>query len=393
MDVYEGSVDGGPLDIITQRMITFNKRSKMVVLSTPRSDGKESLIEKEYLKGDQRRFYVPCQHCDAMDIMYWESVVIDVAQYRCPHCKSMWTEDDRLASIAGGEWRATSPFPFSGHASYHMTQLSSPFVQLSTTVKRYTEGTVHAFYTQALAESYEDVEASDIDETELMRFVVKESTCEPPQAITCGVDVQGDRLEYQVVAWRGPRACVIKHGIVPITLSNNGVDTWLELKDCLRPYKPDMTFVDSSYRPDFVRDGLRDHFPSGFRDNIHDIQGMPGSSFGKVSVDDKRKRSGALAVATDELKSIQYDMIRSQEINFVESGINSQFLSQFACERLERVTSKTTGKVNVQWVKQRERNEAMDCFIYALGAKKRIEIDDPDFDRSHRTKRHDIILV
>ena len=393
VDAYEASIDGGPLDIIAQRMITF-EHPKMVVLSTPRTDNRASLIEREYLKGDQRKFYVPCPYCAEIDILYWEHVAIDVARYRCPHCQELWTDDDRLDAVEHGEWRPTNPFAFAGHASFHLTQLYSVLVNLRVTVNRYNEGDIRSFYSQALAIPYEEVEQSEIDESELLRYVVKESTCSPPQAITCGVDVQGDRLEYQIVEWRASKACVVKHGSVPVMLANNGDDTWRLLRDAMAPYEPDMTFVDSSYKPDFVRSGLKNYFPTSYRTEIiFDIQGLPGDSFGKIGVDDKRKRGGALAISTDELKAVQYDMIKNGEISFVESGINAQFLSQFASERLEYVTSKATGKTKMQWVKMKDRNEALDCFIYALAAKKKIEIDRPDYDRSGLGTTYGIILV
>ena len=379
VDVYSPSADGNPLGVIAQRMITYGDRGKMVILSTPTVKG-QSAIEREFLNGDQRRFYVPCPHCGAFDVMRWGRVALDVAQYSCGECGVLWTEQERVAAVAGGEWRATKPF--TGHASFHLTQLCSPFVTLARTVEDYRDNDARSFHTQALAEPYEEVEQTDIAEDELARYVVATTTCPQPAAITCGIDVQEDRLEYQIVAWQPPRACVLHHGVIPVMRAGGGLSAWYEVRQALAKFEPDMTFADASYKPDFVRDGIKQYLPLAYnRGTVRDIQGMSGSSFGVPAVDAKRKRASSLAIGTDELKLGMYDMIHAGEVSFVESGINTHFLRQFASERLETVHSKSSGKSKMQWVKTHERNEALDCFVYALAAAKHLEQEWPGYNR------------
>ena len=380
VDLYDTSADGSPLDVIAQRMITYGDRGKLVALSTPTVRG-QSVIEREFQNGDQRRFHVPCPHCGQIDIMRWERVVLDSARYSCAECGALWTEAERIAAVAAGEWRATRPF--TGHASFHLSQLYSPFVTLARTVSDYNAYGARGFHSQALAEPYEEVEQSDIDEDELARYVVKETSCPRPTAVTCGIDVQEDRLEYQIVEWQPPRVCVIKHGTIPIMLASGGANAWQELRQELAIYTPDMTFIDAGYKPDFVRSGLKRFFLQAYRRNrIYDIQGVSGDSFGRPTVDPRRKRASSLSIATDEAKTVMYDMIRAGEISFLETGINTHFLRQFASERLETVYSKTSGKAKLQWVKMHARNEAMDCFVYALAAKKHLESERPSYNRS-----------
>jgi phage terminase large subunit GpA-like protein len=63
VDAYPGDVDGegDPVGIAEARTRTF-KRRKIFIVSTPTVAGR-SRIEREFLRSDQRRYFVPCPHC------------------------------------------------------------------------------------------------------------------------------------------------------------------------------------------------------------------------------------------------------------------------------------------------------------------------------------------
>jgi phage terminase large subunit GpA-like protein len=67
VDAYPGDVDGegDPIALAEARTRTFRQRRKVFLVSTPTIAGR-SRIEREYLRSDQRRYFVPCPHCDTM---------------------------------------------------------------------------------------------------------------------------------------------------------------------------------------------------------------------------------------------------------------------------------------------------------------------------------------
>jgi len=97
----------------------------------------EGLIWQEFLKGDQRRYFLPCPHCGKEILLVWsenftalpkqgcESYVtwdkeakkdgkwdldrvLATAHVECCHCKSTITDSDKPAMVAKGIWRATA---------------------------------------------------------------------------------------------------------------------------------------------------------------------------------------------------------------------------------------------------------------------------------------------
>jgi phage terminase large subunit GpA-like protein len=67
VDGFPSDVDGegDPVALAERRTTTFARR-KILLTSTPTVKD-FSRIEAEYLRSDQRRFYVPCPKCGAME--------------------------------------------------------------------------------------------------------------------------------------------------------------------------------------------------------------------------------------------------------------------------------------------------------------------------------------
>jgi len=112
--------EAGAAALAEQRTKTFRQKglAKILKFSTPTTDSGE--ISVSYEQGDKRRMYVKCHACRAEQVMVWAAFRVDMdlarqdpgaavagAHYECPHCKAVWTDAHRYASIAGGDWRAT----------------------------------------------------------------------------------------------------------------------------------------------------------------------------------------------------------------------------------------------------------------------------------------------
>lgn len=233
VDGYERTAEGHPVSLLWQRSATFGDIRFLVDISTPTIKG-ESYIEKSFLAGDQRRFYVPCPHagCEAHVLLQWENVHWDgrresdeenakyvdefdpdTAAFHCPECGAAWTDGQRVAQIRkaesiGAGWKAGKPF--NGHASYHLNELYSTFRKISAIVRDYFDklktDDLQTFYNVCLSETWdENGERADPDTLMARREVYSEDgSFDVPMNglyLTCGVDMQMDRLECEVVAW------------------------------------------------------------------------------------------------------------------------------------------------------------------------------------------------
>jgi phage terminase large subunit GpA-like protein len=93
VDAYPASADeeGDPVTLAEARSLTFAHRRKVLLVSTPTIRGL-SRIEREYEASDQRRFFVPCPHCGAMqwlkfDRLRWQKGKPETAEYHCEGCE------------------------------------------------------------------------------------------------------------------------------------------------------------------------------------------------------------------------------------------------------------------------------------------------------------------
>lgn len=97
----------------------------ILIGGTPTGKGVSS-IESEILASDQRKYHVPCPHCDETHIPTWNNVIIpentdqpareiygtarwENAFYACPACGCTWTEEERHEAIRRGHFEATAP--------------------------------------------------------------------------------------------------------------------------------------------------------------------------------------------------------------------------------------------------------------------------------------------
>jgi phage terminase large subunit GpA-like protein len=98
--------EGDPIQLARKRSATFWNR-KIVMVSTPTNKG-ASRIEEAFEKSDQRKYFVPCKHCQQFQVMRWQNVRWDdgdpdTASYMCECCSTLWSDSDRRWSIRNGE--------------------------------------------------------------------------------------------------------------------------------------------------------------------------------------------------------------------------------------------------------------------------------------------------
>lgn len=214
---------GDPVALAEKRTATAQVGRKIGIFSTPTIAG-ESVIEKQFLEGDQRRFFVPCPHCGHHQTLRWgtDRVVWDrrieadgrerwlpaTARYLCEHCNEPWDDAQRIAAVAKGYWQATAPFD--GIASFHINALYSSFTSLAEIVAEWrtrcrTEGGRIAFTNTTLGEPWRDVgdEPPKLEELLARREIFRAEVPTGAAVLTLGVDIGKNpgMLAYEVVGW------------------------------------------------------------------------------------------------------------------------------------------------------------------------------------------------
>lgn len=153
-----GNGEADAVNLAEQRTKSFSYPQRWKT-STPTTI--EGLIWQEYLKGDQRRYFMPCPHCEKHVVFAWskEMTVLNLtgaeafiewdqdarrtdgtwdfprvaqsAHAVCPHCAGQIRDAEHKTKMARlGEWRPTSPAPAS-FRSYHASSLYASTPQTS----------------------------------------------------------------------------------------------------------------------------------------------------------------------------------------------------------------------------------------------------------------------
>lgn len=410
VDRFGVTKEGDPLKLAIQRTQNFANR-KIIIVSTPTVKG-ASKIEEWFEKSDQREFYVPCQHCHEEMLLKWEYVHWDkdadgnalpeTARMYCPHCgaqiRGAYKPD--LPTLQKGRWRAANPD--SRIRGYHINALYSPWVNLRDLVDEFVTANKNKdkhglmeFVNLKLGEPWEEIVygADHWEHLHRRREYYPSDDILPDGVLvlTAGVDVQHDRLECTVYGWGIGRECWgIEHRIFygkpddPITWQQldaflqkhyrmaNGVNLTVS---CTCVDSGDGTYTTNVYQYTKARERLR----------VFSIKGRGGVGVPFISVPTKSNAWGAtlFTLGVDSGKSLVMGRlaIEDEGVGFVhfpmqgERGFNEEFFKQLTAEVLEKTFEK--GVVKLAWKKIRERNEALDCAVYATAA---LEMLNPNFD-------------
>ena len=245
VNAYPGDIEdeGDPVSLARARLRTFSFRAKEFIASSPKLKG-VSRISREYEASDQRKYFVPCPLCEAMQILEfsrlrWQPGRPETVLYQCLACDGSFGEHHKGTMLDGGEWRATAPsVEAAGDArdaqsggdpgvhGYHLSGLYSPpgWLGWADIVREWeaAAGDVDArktFVNTVLGEDWEE-EADAVPDWERLyeRREAWPFATVPERGLflTAGADVQQDRIEIDVWAWgRGLESWLVEHIILP----------------------------------------------------------------------------------------------------------------------------------------------------------------------------------
>jgi phage terminase large subunit GpA-like protein len=305
--------EGDPVKIAENRTKAYESTRSILYLSTPLVL-QTSKIHALFLRGDQRRYFVPCKDCGHMQPLVWRGVkedgskygvVFDVTDkgvliegsvgYCCENCGSIWRNYDKAWFLPRGEWRPTAEPQERGMRSYHIPGMLSPPGMYSWVgmVYDYLEAwdavanrvknieALKTFYNTGLGLPWEERGEAPKYETivqhrraiysrnELPNEAALQETGSKIILLTCAVDVHKYRLDVEVLGWchHGRSYSVDwRHLECPAGTDTDDLDSpgsaWQQLRDMIErevwtaddglKYQIQLTLVDAGYKTDMV---------------------------------------------------------------------------------------------------------------------------------------------
>lgn len=407
LDRWERSAgeEGDPLRLAIKRTTTFFNR-KILVVSTPTIHG-QSRIEEEFLLSDQRYFFVKCPHCGHRQRLVWDQMhytpsnTADAA-YTCGSiernegCGTLWREREKKAILQTGEWEATAKGE-PKRVGFHISELYSTWSPWSKMAQDFVEAgddpqQLQVFYNTSLGQTYVreevTVDAHDLEQR------AEDYTDLPEQVkfLTCGVDVQKNRIEALVMGWGDNKeSWVIEHEILGGSPTKDEVwdklDAYLRKKfdvegDEKRKLPIRATCIDAGNWSSQVHSFCSNKHSRG----IYAVRGQAGEKHpivkrpteAKGKIEGRSKRVRLYNVGTWNAKDVLYDRLAIDTpgpgyIHF-HDRLEPEFFAQMTSEA--RRIQFRKGKMRNEYIQLRQRNEALDMAVYNLAAyellKKRI---------------------
>lgn len=422
----KGESQGDLVDVAEMRTTAYSGRRKILNISTPLVM-QSSLIFKNFLLGDQRRYNVRCRKCGELQVLTFDhlkfeknqhgNVIKESVHYQCQGkgCSNTFVNDEKpellLCEELGGQakWvptntEAAKPLT----ASYHFSAMINPvgfnswydmaqkFVEINGDTER-----TQTFYNLWKGEPFLDY--SDAPPAETLHLL--EGSYAPgtlpneregsPIIAMLGCDVQqGNQRNGEYLPGKEPRIeaslwafglnrrrWLIDHYIIKGETNDYRSGAFAKLREKIIrkefPIQPQKIFIDSRYQTDEVRK---------FCDRSSNIFPIMGESalkrgyFNKVDLPGFRSADGSplamYELNTNPIKRTIYNaMVLRQDpatgaypdgYMMFPRGIHHQYFEQLTSERPKPIEKH--GKIVGYAWEAHGANEALDCTAYCFEA-------------------------
>ncbi len=424
--------EGDPWKLAEARTTTFFN-AKMIDVSTPTIKG-TSPIETSYSEGTQEIWCHQCPCCDEYheidfnDIRYkYDTIkkgrkkdyIINEIYWVCPSCGYMAQENEMKRQPT--KWVATYPEAYKrGHRSFWLKGFASPWQPWEKIVYAFLTAKddpqrLKVVFNTMLGWLWEDRGDIDDEDTFLARresYGTREdgTAIEVPDGVlvlTCGVDTQDDRLEYEVVGHgRFGETWGIKKGVIMgdphyanVWERLDGViDHVYQFKNTNFGLKISITLVDSGGNK--TQDVYRE-CKKRMSKRVFAIKGKGGEGIPYTKPPSKVKimvngrvigQTWLYVLGVDSGKADIMNNLKVQEAGAKychfpkenEKGYDMAFFNGLLSEKLELTTEK--GRSRWKWVRLpgHPHNEALDCRNYAMAG---FRVLDPDLDMVERKRK------
>lgn len=428
--------EGDPWSLAIARQTTFYN-AKAVEVSTPTIKN-ASAIEAGYSGGTMERWKSRCPHCGEYHEIRWEQIrfeydtktfagkkaytVHDIA-YVCPGCGCFSSEYEM--KMAPARWEAENPDAYNhGHRSFWLNAFVSRWATWESIIRKFLEAKgnpqrLKVVYNTAFGELWEDRGELQTEESYLSRRedygrTDKGEPVELPDGVlvlTCGVDTQDNRLEYEVKGYgHFFESWGIRHGV--IMGRPDDPHTWARLDDVINHvyrYKDglgigiSLTFVDEGGH--FTQD-VREQCAARIGRKVFCIKGVAGSDKPYVTGIPKQMQivrnigGGKKVIGSCWQYQIGVDAGKQMIMDSLKVGTPGPRYCHFPARDeyghqyfngllSERLTYDPKKRNPWKWDKipGHERNEVLDITNYANAAFKSLRIDLDQLDRRLKEAR------
>lgn len=424
VDGYPRDVEGegDAVSLAEARTRTFSRR-KIFIVSTPTIAG-ASAIEREHQNSDQRRYFVPCPHCGhyqflRFEQLRWEKNKPATAAYICEECEKPIPEHHKTKMLEQGEWRSTNPSYVGKTAGFHLSSLYSPvgWRSWADIAGAWLQATHRETGSAAAIKSFKNTELGEVwteegESPDWARLLERRENYQGIPAggllLTAGADIQKDRIEVSIWAFgRGKESWLIEHRVLigdtarePVWKSLAAMlgETWTHESGCqitLARIAIDTGFATQEAYA-FVR-GIKDSRVMAVKGIARGAALIGTPTAVDVSSGGKKLRRGIklFSVAGGIAKLEFYNNLRKVAEADDDGGmrypagyvhlpkIDGEYLQQLCAEQLMTRRDRH-GFAHREWQKTRDRNEALDCYIYARAAASAAGLD--RFEERHWTE-------
>lgn len=412
--------EGNPWELAKARTKTFYN-AKRIRVSTPTIKG-YSPIESAFDEGTMELWSHQCPHCGEWHNIVWNNIkfefetiqikrkkdyVVKSVYWACPSCGTYSSEDEMRNQPA--KWIAQKPEAIqNGCRSFWLNAFSSPWMPWKEIILAFLHARKEAdklqvVYNTILGELWED--RGDIEDEDTLLGRREDYQAELPSedilVLTCGVDTQDNRLEYEVLGhghhgetWGIKRGAIMGKPDAPQVwddLEDIVTKTYYFDKEKTKGLRISMTLIDSQghYTHDVYyqcrkRESMR----------IFAMRGRGGDSTPYISPPKQTNiilnknyvgkcwlyNIGVNAGKENIMSSIRVQEPGPKYCHFpknTECGYDADFFNGLISER--QVLKRSGGVNKWKWevIPGHERNEPLDCRNYALAA---FKIMNPDMD-------------
>lgn len=413
--------DASPLKLGRKRTTTFWNR-KIVEASTPTLE--EAAIWQSFLSSLVQRYFVPCLRCGGFQAMgfrkrdpkrrgmgewskarassiVWPKNIRaadlesgDVPVWmQCAQCGGRMEEAEKEQMVGAGVWcpegcdvidgRVVGKVERRARRGYHIPAMLSPWVSWAELVGEFLGAKdepdgLMSFVNNSLAEPWQDVAIEKVDAHPLMqrREVYGVTVPEGVLFLTCGVDVQADRIEYEVFGWGVDyESWSIEYEVLwGNTLER---EVWKKLDERLKKRWDNAdgvgfgivrAFIDSSFNTAIVYSFVRKRQVR----QIFAVKGEDGSGRPIAVLSKGQVRSTGLhlwIVGIDSAKDWIFGALRLDEVGPSYQHFPMYDEDYFLMLTAERPSIKRVKGFQVRsYEKIRDRNETLDLRVYGYAA-------------------------
>ncbi len=408
--------EGDPGDLADRRTGTFRNR-KIYKNSTPTLKG-FSNIERAYLASSQGLFMVPCPHCGEFQYLVFgdpktkhgikftrdtAGQIVD-CWYVCEHCQGRIDEHHKELMLPRGKY--VHKYPERKVKGFKYNALHTPLGWVNTW-KHIAELILEAKDSPEKLQTWQNTLMAETFERKGAQpdWAALRTRCEPypfltipagGYLLTCGADVQHDRLAVVIRAW-GRQECSFLVYWSELYGDTSQPEVWGQLDQLLnRSYQhasgADLQIVSTAVdsgdgnRTQVVYNFVRTRVPRCFAVKGQSQPGKP--IIGRPVAVDVSYRGTMIKggvqvwpVGSDTGKSTIYSRLQQttgQGVYHWPIGLDDGYFQQLTAEK--QVTRYSKGYPVLEWVKTGPHNEALDCEVYAYAAAIRAGLQRINFD-------------